>query len=274
MKKSQMPRRDYKIHVNNLYRPIPTKQQQVNQRLKHKTTKRKSIPQSSIYSQPKTTPLPYRRVLNKPINILPIKLLSSFLLDKYHQHNLIKSNKLSSPLIITQHNQHDTNPLPDILVNTVKNITYKKIPSSLSSGGNGIVALYQTIDLDNPCKVVIKRIDNDIASSETDIDLINNKFSKLHSKHIIQCKDYFETDGYFYFVMDYCGYNLREYILHKGTKIITPFFILQLIIQITTALNYLNEQQLFHGDLKLENIFVSEELNEILKSKNGYLYII
>ncbi|KAL9645301.1 hypothetical protein ABK040_002501 [Willaertia magna] len=162
-------------------------------------------------------------------------------------------------------------PLPDILVNTVKNITYKKI-SNLSSGGNGIVALYQTIDLNNPCKVVIKRIDNDIASSETDIDLINNKFSKLHSKHIIQCKDYFEMDGYFYFVMDYCGYNLREYILHKGTKIITPFFILQLIIQIITALNYLNEQQLFHGDLKLENIFVSEELNEILKDEAGYFY--
>ncbi|KAL9657300.1 hypothetical protein ABK040_011520 [Willaertia magna] len=165
--------------------------------------------------------------------------------------------------------------IPNRLKNYDNGIEYLKIEGTdiLLGGNNKGVAIYKLKNDRSESKecnnkrVVIKRICTfDYESSETD-DHFKEKFKKLHSQHIIKCIDLFQDEkdsNYYYFVMEDCGDNLNGFICKEGPQVITLYFIVNLITQMIIALSYLQQNNLYHGDIKPDNIFMKDKYTMVL----------
>ncbi|CAF1428016.1 unnamed protein product [Adineta steineri] len=119
--------------------------------------------------------------------------------------------------------------------------------------------LYLVADLEaeNELKV-LKVIRLDDMSDEQATETINRTIHllKLNNKYIVKYYESFIEDTYLYIVTEYCeDGNVQEY-LKKQTNILEEDHIIEWLIQILSAIEYIHRSNLFHGNLKLKNLFL------------------
>ncbi|OMJ85159.1 hypothetical protein SteCoe_13549 [Stentor coeruleus] len=89
----------------------------------------------------------------------------------------------------------------------------------------------------------------------------------LDHPNILKVYEYFEDEGKYYIVMEFCRHGDLFDRLQKVKKFSEPTAA-KIIKQIFSALNYLHGQKIIHRDIKLENVLVSElEENGEMKVK-------
>ncbi len=78
--------------------------------------------------------------------------------------------------------------------------------------------------------------------------------ARLSHPHIVAIHDFGQTNGQFYFVMEYVdGANLRQVIRNRQ---LTPPEALAVVPQICDALQYAHDEGIVHRDIKPENILI------------------
>ncbi|MCP9259771.1 Serine/threonine-protein kinase PLK [Dirofilaria immitis] len=149
--------------------------------------------------------------------------------------------------------------IPDIVINTDTNATYKK---GRFLGKGGFARCYELIDInDQKCyagKVVsklllLKNHQRDKMAQEIRIH------RTLQHKHIVRMDGFFEDSDNVYILLELCPRrSLME--LHKRRKFVTEPEARYFTKQIVEACEYLHENKIIHRDLKLGNLFLNEEM--------------
>ncbi len=127
--------------------------------------------------------------------------------------------------------------------------------SPLGSGGIGTV--FKAIDSRLNKEIALKILNNPDPALRTSIENEFSILTKLKHPNLIMVYDFGQSDsGHSFFTMDYIdGPNLNEYF--QGSDcILTSCDIMMGILE---ALEYLARKNIIHGDIKPENILISNE---------------
>ncbi len=141
---------------------------------------------------------------------------------------------------------------------------YEKI-SELGSGAYGIVYKVKNKVSDN--LRAMKVISKELIQSGVDSNEISNEIkilSRLDHPNIMKIYEFFEDKNNFYIITEYCDEgDLASKMDKEGkfSELVVKYFMNQVFI----AISYLHSQNVFHGDLKRENILL-ESLDD---SKNA-----
>ncbi len=142
---------------------------------------------------------------------------------------------------------------------------YKKI-SELGSGAFGTVYKVQNIASDN--LRAMKVISKELIQSGVDAAEISNEIqilSRLDHPNIMRVYEFFEDKDNFYIITEYCDQgDLAGKMDEEGklSELLVKYFMNQVFI----AISYLHSQDVFHGDIKRENILL-ESLDESINAK-------
>lgn len=88
-----------------------------------------------------------------------------------------------------------------------------------------------------------------------------NMMNKINCPYIMKAKGFAEEDGMNYLIMDRADKDLLISLCQDGPK--TEDVTRNIMFSIITAVNYLHENNIWHRDVKLENVFIfSDGLKE------------
>jgi serine/threonine protein kinase len=124
-------------------------------------------------------------------------------------------------------------------------------------GSGAIGSVLKVTDIQSDCIRALKIIDStNVALAES----LENEFSILSSlshRNLINVHDYgLSETGHPYFTMDFIdGPHLKKYLNSKSRVIHTK----KILSDILSALEYLSDRNIVHGDIKPENILISDE---------------
>ena len=127
----------------------------------------------------------------------------------------------------------------------------------LGQGGMGAVyrARQKTLDRVVALKVLPPEVGQDPAFAER-FTREAQALARLTHPNIVMVFDFGETDGYYFFIMEYVdGVNLRQ-SLHAGR--LTPEQALAIVPQVCEALQYAHDQGIVHRDIKPENVLLDK----------------
>ena len=113
-------------------------------------------------------------------------------------------------------------------------------------------------------------------SGFTDDDIFQeiNILKKLEHPHIIKIYEFYTYNDHYYLINEFCTEGDLSEKVSKLKKF--PEFVVKiLMIQIFNAVKYLNEKNVIHGDLKLENIMIDSYLNngDLIPQKKNVTFI-
>ena len=139
----------------------------------------------------------------------------------------------------------------------------------LGSGTYGNV--YKGINKNTGNYVAIKEIDKNKYKSE--INIIFNEseiMKKIKNKNSVNLKEIFDTQQYFYIIMDLCIINLDEYLkMRENTLSIDE--IKDILIQLNNTFKLLSNENIIHRDLKPSNILLSlDQINKTTFKLSDY----
>ena len=78
---------------------------------------------------------------------------------------------------------------------------------------------------------------------------------KLKCKHSIRFIDYFEDTKNYYIVLEFCDIDLLKYLNNNGGKL--PIKVIKnILLQLNEVFRKMNEHNIIHRDLKLQNILL------------------
>ena len=138
----------------------------------------------------------------------------------------------------------------------VINKHYKEI-DKIGEGRNGKV--YKVIDLDSNYEYALKTFnEEDLIHNH---DIIKDNCKKIKHKNIVQYIDSFINENKLNIVLELCHSNLKEYINHQKT--IDEEIIFIIIKDICLALKQIYLQKITHDNLKLTNIYISNDMKNI-----------
>ncbi len=146
-------------------------------------------------------------------------------------------------------------PSPDALAPLFPQL---EILELLGKGGMGAVYKARQKGLDRfvAVKILPPEVGRDPAFAER-FTREARAMAKLSHPHIVAIYDFGQTDGQFYFVMEYIeGANLRQVIQAKQ---LSPAEALAIVPQICDALQYAHDEGIVHRDIKPENILVDKK---------------
>ena len=127
----------------------------------------------------------------------------------------------------------------------------------LGQGGMGAVYKARQLKLDRlvALKVLSAEASADPAFAER-FSREARALARLNHPHIVTIHDFGETDGLFYFLMEYVdGVSLRQALLDGRLDLAKT---LQIIPQVCDALQYAHEEDIVHRDVKPENILLDK----------------
>ncbi|CAG8621478.1 9145_t:CDS:2 [Diversispora eburnea] len=150
-----------------------------------------------------------------------------------------------------------------------------KVLELLGEGGFGICLKVE--DLDGQI-FALKAIKKDTLGQNQD-EILNEMaiHGKLNHPNIVNLYDAFDDNNYVYFKMELCpNQSLFEMVTTRRelTEIEVRFYMLQLL----NAVEYMHNKNIMHRDLKLDNIFLSEDLDlkvgdfEVLNTDIGHSF--
>ena len=201
--------------------------------------------------------------------------------DKYYNSSLLKSLPQNEIKLVNikMNSQKEFKTLKTLPINTEKIIRKQSgnpldsydIIKKLGKGTFGTVykVMHKITGTIRAMKVISK---NKMKYGFTDEDIFQeiNILKTLEHPHIIKIYEFYTYQQNYYLINEFCTEgDLSE----KLSKLRTfPEFVVKiLMIQIFNAVKYLNEKNVIHGDLKLENIMIDSYLNNgdlIPKKKN------
>lgn len=134
------------------------------------------------------------------------------------------------------------------------------IQGEIASGGMGMVYLAYQISLDR--KVALKIMHDEYAQDPTFVDNFLREARAaacLNHPNIVQAYAVGESDGRFYFAMEYLeGENLKEILDREGK--LSQARVLAIVQDVARALNFAwKNQRLVHRDIKPENIIITKD---------------
>ena len=191
--------------------------------------------------------------------------------DKFYGSSLIKSLPKNEIQFVSPKNNSikEVKSLKTLPINTQKIIRkqsgnpmdYYDIIKKIGKGTFGTVfkVIHKTTEAIRAMKVIPK---NNMKYGFTDDDIIQeiNILKTLEHPHIIKLYEFYTYEDNYYLIDEFCT---EGDLSDKLTKLKTfPEFVVKiLMIQIFNAVKYLNEKNVIHGDLKLENIMIDSYLN-------------
>lgn len=134
-----------------------------------------------------------------------------------------------------------------------------EIIKTIGEGGMANVYLANDTILDR--KVAIKVLRGDLASDEKFVRRFQREAlsaSSLSHPNIVEIYDVGEDDGDYYIVMEYVdGKNLKQ-LLKKREKLTTAE-VVDIMLQITSAMGAAHDSLIIHRDLKPQNILIKDD---------------
>ena len=198
---------------------------------------------------------------DKNLSVYKDKYYNSSLLKSLPQDEIIFTNKIA-PI-------KEFESLKTIPINTEKIIRkqsgnpldYYEIIKKLGKGTFGTVykVMHKNTGLIRAMKVIPK---NNTKYKLTDDDIIHeiNILKSLEHPHIIRLYEFYIYKENYFLINEFCTEGDLSDKMEK-LKRFPEFFVKILMIQIFNAVKYLNEKNVIHGDLKLENIMIDSYLN-------------
>ncbi|XP_064858223.1 serine/threonine-protein kinase PLK1 [Oncorhynchus nerka] len=150
--------------------------------------------------------------------------------------------------------------IPDILVDPR---TLKKYSRGRFLGKGGFAKCYEITDMETkevfagkvvPKSMIVKPHQREKMSSEISIH------KSLDNPHIVGFHGFFEDDDFVFVVLEICRRrSLLE--LHKRRKAVTEPEARYYMMQLVKGCQYLHNNRVIHRDLKLGNIFLSDDMD-------------
>lgn len=127
-------------------------------------------------------------------------------------------------------------------------------------GKGAFSSVYKGINLKNNQTVAIKKINSDLISKmknyiKREIKVMNN----LNHKNVLKLYNVIYENNNIYLILEYCKYgDLSLFLKNKKLKesVVKGF-----LYQIVSGLKYLHKKNIFHRDLKPQNILVDNNFN-------------
>lgn len=134
-----------------------------------------------------------------------------------------------------------------------------EIIKTIGEGGMANVYLAKDIILDR--NVAIKVLRGDLATDEKFVRRFQREAlsaSSLTHPNIVEIYDVGEDDGDYYIVMEYVeGKNLKQLLKKRGK--LTTAEVVDIMLQITSAMGVAHEALIIHRDLKPQNILIKDD---------------
>ncbi|XP_045569644.1 serine/threonine-protein kinase PLK1 isoform X2 [Salmo salar] len=150
--------------------------------------------------------------------------------------------------------------IPDILIDPR---TFKKYTRGRFLGKGGFAKCYEITDMETkevfagkvvPKSMILKPHQREKMSSEIAIH------KSLDNPHIVGFHGFFEDDDFVFVVLEICRRrSLLE--LHKRRKAVTEPEARYYMMQLVKGCQYLHDNRVIHRDLKLGNIFLSDDMD-------------
>ena len=127
--------------------------------------------------------------------------------------------------------------------------------TEIGKGASGCVRIAKKNDSICCAKIIMKST----FSNEEDHKFLMREveaLKKIDHKNIVKFYDFYEDEANIYIFQEYCpGKTLKKYIEEVGA--ISENHAAIILMQLMSALSYINELNIAHRDLKLENIIIS-----------------
>ena len=81
--------------------------------------------------------------------------------------------------------------------------------------------------------------------------------NKLKNENSVKLIEVIESTNYFYIVMEYCEYNLQNYLNLKRNTTLSINEIKIVLTQLNNAFKIMFKEKLIHRDIKPNNILIS-----------------
>ena len=134
------------------------------------------------------------------------------------------------------------------------------VSKEIGKGSSCIVL--EAIEIGSGRKYAIKAMKRSLLSGDdllVNIDKEINVIQSLHHKNIAECKEVIHQGEHIYIVMEHCGnHNLLDLIV-SGAFTANPERLLKIFYQICEAIKYLHERGIAHGDIKPENVMITND---------------
>ncbi len=137
-------------------------------------------------------------------------------------------------------------------------INCKNYSNFLRIGYGTYGTVYRAIDKKNGLYVSIKEIIKEKFNKPKEIlEREVNIMKKIQNENSVKVKEIIETNEYYYIVMEYCEYNLENYLYQKREKPFSINEIKEVLNQLNNTLKLMLKENIMHRDLKPSNILIS-----------------
>ena len=186
-----------------------------------------------------------------------------------------KQRRNKSTRGIERNSLHDSKLLCSFVIGDVIRDNYfdTGFYSHVAIGKGSFFDVFRCIDVHTKLSYAIKRSQHQYKSRrDRDHYLSEIHYMKLLGTHnnIVEYIRAWQESDYFYIQMEYCPMNLHEFVQSsRANNTIDLDFLVNIAQQISCALKHLHSKDLFHLDIKPENILVSASNNDTHQNDSG-----
>lgn len=127
-------------------------------------------------------------------------------------------------------------------------------------GKGGFAKVYEVTNKETKEKCAAKIINKKLSRKDTKQLLVEIRLHKsLKHDNIVKFISFFEIENYYVIILKLCAYGNMANLI-KVRKRLTEMEARYYLTQLISGVKYINENKIIHRDLKLSNIFLTDEL--------------